>query len=110
MSLDISASLLISELAPFPSLVQRLGRLNRRAREPDLACPALIVEPPDPRPYDGESLSAAAKELEYLYGRESSQRDLANALVGMEGRTVRGAHHALAQPAGPRRHPARNVA
>ena len=84
MSLDISASLLISELAPFPSLVQRLGRLNRRAREPDRACPALIVEPPDPRPYDSESLSAAAKELDGVRGRESSQRDLAGALAGME--------------------------
>ena len=83
MSLDISASLLISELAPFPSLVQRLGRLNRRCPEPDRACPALIVEPPDPRPYDRETLSVAAKELEPLADRESSQRDLAHALAGM---------------------------
>ena len=32
MSLDISATLLITELAPVPSLIQRLGRLNRHAK------------------------------------------------------------------------------
>ena len=30
MSLDISAQLMVTALPPFPSLVQRLGRLNRR--------------------------------------------------------------------------------
>ena len=83
MSLDISASLLISELAPFPALVQRLGRLNRRARVPVVACPALIVEPPDPRPYDLEAMSLADRKLASLDGRESSQRDLSFALAGM---------------------------
>ncbi|WP_420448540.1 CRISPR-associated helicase Cas3' [Candidatus Palauibacter sp.] len=83
MSLDISATLLISELAPFPALVQRLGRLNRRAREPEAACPALIVEPPDPRPYDKEALSLADRMVASLEGQSSSQRDLARALAGM---------------------------
>ena len=83
MSLDISASLLISELAPFPALVQRLGRLNRRAREPEAACPALIVEPPDPRPYDPQALSVANSKLASLVGQALSQRDLARALAGM---------------------------
>ena len=84
MSLDISATLLISELAPFPSLVQRLGRLNRRCREPDKACPALIVEPPDPQPYDKEALLRAAEELEPLDDQELSQRNLADVLAGMQ--------------------------
>ena len=83
MSLDISASLLICELAPFPALVQRLGRLNRRAREPEAACPALIVEPPDPRPYDKKALSVADRMVASLDGQSSSQRDLARALAGM---------------------------
>jgi len=83
MSLDISATLLISELAPFPALVQRLGRLNRRAREPVAVCPALIVEPPDPQPYDKEALSVADRKLASLDGQSSSQRDLARALAGM---------------------------
>ena len=81
MSLDISATLLVSELAPFPSLVQRMGRLNRRA--PEGARPALIVEPPNPLPYEEQQLSAATEKLASLDGRESSQRDLARALAGM---------------------------
>ena len=81
MSLDISASLLVSELAPFPSLVQRLGRLNRY-REPEEACPALIVEPPNPQPYNALELSVAKEILASLEG-DSSQRDLARALAGM---------------------------
>jgi CRISPR-associated endonuclease/helicase Cas3 len=35
MSLDISATLLVTELAPVPSLIQRLGRLNRHAMPAD---------------------------------------------------------------------------
>lgn len=33
MSLDLSATLLVTDLAPVPALIQRLGRLNRRAEE-----------------------------------------------------------------------------
>ena len=82
MSLDISATLLISEMAPFPSLVQRLGRLNRR-RDPEEACPAFIIAPDDPLPYSREELSAAKDMLAPLVGRVISQRDLAHALAGM---------------------------
>ena len=35
MSLDISADLLVTQLAPIPALIQRLGRLNRRATGDD---------------------------------------------------------------------------
>ena len=35
MSLDISATLLVTEVAPVPSLIQRLGRLNRHAKPSD---------------------------------------------------------------------------
>jgi CRISPR-associated endonuclease/helicase Cas3 len=44
MSLDLSATLLVTDLAPVPALIQRLGRLNRRA-ETDDTWPFIIVEP-----------------------------------------------------------------
>ncbi|MBQ6620618.1 MAG: CRISPR-associated helicase Cas3' [Thermoguttaceae bacterium] len=46
MSLDISASFLITAIAPVPSLIQRLGRLNRRAVR-DSVKPFLVYEPVD---------------------------------------------------------------
>ncbi len=42
--LDISARTLITELAPFPSLVQRFGRLNRYGEQADAAAFWLDVE------------------------------------------------------------------
>lgn len=46
MSLDISADFLISELAPIAAMIQRLGRLNRRALT-DSPCLFMVVEPTD---------------------------------------------------------------
>ena len=69
MSLDLSATLLVSDLAPVPSLIQRLGRLNRRAVPPASGQPAprtmpfVIVEPMDangsfqPLPYSMDDFS-----------------------------------------------------
>ena len=53
MSLDLSATQLVTDLAPVPSLIQRLGRLNRRAVPPmpgqpsPRTMPFVIVEPMD---------------------------------------------------------------
>ncbi len=46
MSLDISATLMVSEICPVPSLIQRLGRLNRHAKPPKTGVP-----PPDTMPF-----------------------------------------------------------
>ncbi|MEO1376503.1 MAG: CRISPR-associated helicase Cas3' [Cyanobacteria bacterium J06635_10] len=45
MSLDISADLLITDIAPVPSLIQRLGRLNRRAKPPKPGSNQKLPEP-----------------------------------------------------------------
>lgn len=45
MSLDISATMLVSELAPVPFLIQRLGRLNRRPHQGDPTRPFILIEP-----------------------------------------------------------------
>lgn len=47
MSLDLSADLLITDLAPPAPLIQRLGRLNRREDEPNETALALILDPSD---------------------------------------------------------------
>ena len=62
MSLDISATLLITELAPVPSLIQRLGRLNRHAKpaNPPSATMPFIVD--YPRKESGE-----IKEMPYSF-------------------------------------------
>jgi CRISPR-associated endonuclease/helicase Cas3 len=78
MSLDLSATLLVTDLAPVPALIQRLGRLNRRARPapPGEAPPPTMsfvaVEPREESgrlqvlPYTAEALEEARRWLESL--------------------------------------------
>jgi CRISPR-associated endonuclease/helicase Cas3 len=51
MSLDLSADLLVTDLAPVPALIQRLGRLNRRAKNGDKTKPFIVVEMDKYGPY-----------------------------------------------------------
>jgi len=83
MSLDLSADLLVTELAPVPALIQRLGRLNRRTpREPK---PFVIIDPPRPEPYTQAELDNARVWLLRLGSGPLSQSDLVRAWLEQEG-------------------------
>jgi CRISPR-associated endonuclease/helicase Cas3 len=81
MSLDLDADVLITEIAPAPSLVQRFGRSNRHlARGADFRADLLVYAPEDALPYTQDEMAAGRSFLRALGDREVSQRDLAAAL------------------------------
>lgn len=83
MSLDLDADLLITEVAPIPSLIQRLGRLNRRISEEKPGTPrdAIFLTVKDSAPYDEKELSQAENWIQALMKQTKplSQTDLINA-------------------------------
>jgi CRISPR-associated endonuclease/helicase Cas3 len=81
VSLDLSADLLITDLAPVPAMIQRLGRLNRFVSPDALGSPrsALVLTPPHPAPYEQSDLDLARQWLARLGPGALSQADLAAA-------------------------------
>ncbi len=81
MSLDLSADLLVCDLAPVPALIQRLGRLNRRStpEEPTPPAPFLIVPPENTLPYEAADLESARKWLAAMGVGPLSQQTLSEA-------------------------------
>lgn len=81
MSLDLDADVLITEVAPIPSLVQRFGRANRHlARGLDFRATLHTYFPPAHLPYQKDELGVAAAFLESFKEKEVSQRQFAEAL------------------------------
>jgi CRISPR-associated endonuclease/helicase Cas3 len=78
MSLDLSADLLVTDLATVPAMIQRLGRLNRRAEEGDSTKPWIVLEPDNHLPYTPMDLEAARQWLSRLPDAATSQRHLAD--------------------------------
>lgn len=93
MSLDLSADLLVTDLAPIAALIQRLGRLNRRATptNPLPPRPFLVLEPDTEAPYKDPDhpnpFMPVRIWLERLGMEPLSQSDLARTWVSLdEGR------------------------
>lgn len=81
MSLDLDADLLISEVAPIPALIQRLGRLNRRVTMEKPGVPRrACFYPPNKRssPYEVNDLDRAIDWVKHLVEQQEplSQQDL----------------------------------
>lgn len=87
MSLDLDADLLVSEVAPVSSMIQRMGRLNRRVtpERPGKPRRALFIEPDEVLPYTRNDISAGRSWLNNLIalGRPLSQSDLSESFLCM---------------------------
>lgn len=62
--MDISASILISELAPWSSMVQRFGRCNRFGKQQSSSIYWIDIDGDNISPYDSEDLKASRRLLE----------------------------------------------
>jgi CRISPR-associated endonuclease/helicase Cas3 len=81
MSLDLDTDVLITEVAPVPSLVQRFGRANRHlARGLDFRATLHTYIAPNHLPYSKDELETATEFLAELSHQSISQYQLAVAL------------------------------
>lgn len=71
---DVSAHLLLTEVAPWPSVVQRAGRCNRDGRAESARL--VWVDPPAAAPYAPADLDASRAELTRLEGQRATPVDL----------------------------------
>ena len=86
---DISARTLITELAPWPSLVQRFGRCNRKGEyeQGDV----FWVDPQNTAPYDLDDVESAHDLMKSLEGKSvgpSDLEELGDAIEDVEHLTV----------------------
>jgi CRISPR-associated endonuclease/helicase Cas3 len=72
--IDISASVLIAEAAPWPSLVQRAGRCNRTGKVADAGL--WWIPPGKSLPYEQADIEASCAELASLDGATVTGEDL----------------------------------
>jgi CRISPR-associated endonuclease/helicase Cas3 len=85
VSLDLSADLLVTELAPPSSLIQRLGRLNRWATPEtyDGPRPALVVDPKGALPYTEHELELGRRWLDGIGTGPVCQRRLSEVFLAV---------------------------
>lgn len=80
MSLDLDADLLVTDLAPVPSLIQRMGRCCRSqdAMNVERTGKVLILEPQNEKPYEKSELDTARNFITEMLGmaQSISQQDM----------------------------------
>jgi CRISPR-associated endonuclease/helicase Cas3 len=88
MSLDLDADLLVTDLAPVTSLIQRMGRCCRRSAHWETGDygEVLVCEPENERPYQPDELAESRQFVEYLLGQKShiSQQMMSKYLEAMD--------------------------
>ncbi len=77
--IDLDAAVLVTEAAPWPSIVQRAGRCNRTGRVEDAEL--WWLPPAKPSPYEQADIDASSAELSGLEGRAVTGEDLLNRRV-----------------------------
>jgi CRISPR-associated endonuclease/helicase Cas3 len=84
MSLDISADLLVTEYAPVPAMIQRLGRLNRFEEIPRQVKKALFIQPKTTLPYSDEDYLGLKEWLGVVADETpKSQLELSKAFINI---------------------------
>ncbi|MGH3218437.1 MAG: type I-G CRISPR-associated helicase/endonuclease Cas3g [Streptosporangiaceae bacterium] len=79
--IDLNAAVLITEAAPWPSLVQRAGRCNRTGRVDDAEL--WWLPSAKPQPYEQADIDASGAELSGLEGRTVTGEDLLDRRVAV---------------------------
>lgn len=82
--IDLSAALLFTEAAPWPSIVQRAGRCNRDGHREDARL--LWAPPPTSPPYEEADVAASVESLRSLAGRAVTTTQLQNRDVPVSDR------------------------
>ncbi|MFP4513562.1 MAG: CRISPR-associated endonuclease Cas3'' [Acidimicrobiales bacterium] len=75
--IDVDASVLVTELAPWSSIVQRAGRCNRAGRTDGAVLGWVDLTEKEAPPYEAEDLAAARESLRSLEGSAVTPQSLA---------------------------------
>jgi len=85
---NITSSLLVTELAPWSSIVQRLGRNNRFGEEISSQACWIDLEEKDYPPYNQSEMDATREIMESMTGREITPHSLIDKRLSVESQQV----------------------